>query len=618
MTSTSAANPKSPKLPLLSVPCLFRAILLSFKSKENPSFHSSSIMTLFLHIYKIGNISVYFRSLIINLLNHSSLLENTQISSFRYSSQLEFLHKYCPNTNLSVHSTRTSKGRQFSVPYHLKIKALSLYHGFDISVNELYTLLLNFLNPNVIEHLELCCNDDLEMLWTNLGSTLSCLTSLSLSHSSRRVDFLCVSLCLSRLTVFKLSCWSLKSVDISNLINLLEFSIYPEDSSLIDVSGLSCLSKIKRIKLNNVSSCDLIHESAVLDDLVLEDVSIKVLETILTNQSNLINCKVSLKVEGLDIPASLKLAMNCNLIHLNFSTDFDDGMDWLFSPSRFPLLKSLSFTHSISDYYVLDLNNCDLLVDLTVSSNHSELACSLSFSISSPLFILKLVLFNLDGDAGIHIIQSCPFLHHLEVYACDFTKVQGVPSLSLDRLEHVYLIEVDGLLTLLPELPLLSSASFCFVDDMKFDVINSKFRQLYSLEVSSWQFVNDFKVPNCSISRLRLSTSPSHALFLNPQFLLSFQTIEHMCLRLPLEIASQNLEPCVIEFPSSLRSLHITGPLFALRDTLIVLNSIVVVSGELYVETDDLLDLAQEWLAEYTKCRPSCKFSLRVRRGSYK
>ncbi|KAL0209284.1 hypothetical protein RCL1_003542 [Eukaryota sp. TZLM3-RCL] len=594
--------------------CLFRSILLSLEYPDQRSFHHSRVATLFLYIYKIGNISKHYRKLIFNLLSQSSLLERIAISSRDHTSQLIFLQKHLPLVNLSIFSEPIHN--HFSCPLNLKMSCLSLGWRFRVDQEPLFNFISNLTHRNTIQQFTLLCAC-FDSLWTTINTTFPSLTSLFYYESSPGIDNVCIPCCLSMLVKFKaMFSYSLNELDVSCLVNLEEFSFSTLNPLLSIVKGLSCLSRIKYLKMFKVSSCDVLHKDVVLCSLVLGNVSLEVMETLLTNQSNLINCRVSLKVESLEFPDSFNHIITSKLTLLDFTTpDYDDGRYSSLSTEGYFNLESLSVSHDLRDYLALDLINCERLCEVNICSNNSDVANSLFLSINVPLFLLKLTVWNLDCDSAHCLIYACSFLKHLDISACNFSRTKETLSFSLNYLEELKLTDVTGLLPLLPVLPRLRVATFYTVDDFDFNFVNTNCKQLCSLEVDGCPLVGDTLKPNSSIWQLSLSTTPSHALFLFPTFFQSFHTLQRLSLTLFLDVQIKTIDPCVIRFPSGLRSLNISGPWFPLKDTLIALNSLVFISGSLYVVNDDDLGAAEDWVTEYSRCRQHCKLLVWARRG---
>ncbi|KAL0222069.1 hypothetical protein RCL1_001923 [Eukaryota sp. TZLM3-RCL] len=487
---------------MLSTQLLRKVFYLYIEQPSNifahVNFHHRSLKLLTL----LGSVSAHFRLLAKNVISDFIVSNSVCIdpSSFlltlpRVSSSQNLSLRYVfedfvpvnPLNILSLHLDVTSDNAT-------DLDVSSYFHAYNFS--RLQNLSLNFINRST----------NLDSLFGTISAQINKIESLSLEGVEVVSSSFSFSSALSSLNSLVIKSWTCKHnsssllLDVGNLTFLESLSVHAKLP--VVVKGLSKLPKLMNLHLFDVIQIDSCHKNARLRNCTLSYLTVSLVNWLVQNQSNLIDCKFHVLasfLQDVDVLAPFVLA---NLLEF-------EAIPWAlnnstFSTSTTPRIEKVSFpsdTLESQDVDTLLFSNCPRLQSIDI-----ECFSALSITVSQTLFVSHISLKGINVLDVVSLLSQCPYVKNLHIeQARGSAELTFLSSLRLPYLSTLSLSWCNNFYQYLPPLNRLLTLKVESVNDFSFVPFSVKFPQLYSCSISQCTFNTSHCSPNFSLKYLTIS-----------------------------------------------------------------------------------------------------------------
>ncbi|KAL0217913.1 hypothetical protein RCL1_008762 [Eukaryota sp. TZLM3-RCL] len=621
----------------LSVPfsCLVKSVVLNLRSLLNssnlffvlededeiPTLQSLSPLLVSLKLLStLGNVSIACRDVVVKALNLFLSESHHFLQIPKHQHLLTLFHKLLPSFPFSIYLCPSLlEGCQLN---GLSIHALQLVPAsvsFCKDIVQLFHTHSNCLNISKLV-IDSVCN---ESLLDFIGSNLCSLESLVISDSDSffpedQISTLIFPNSLARLSSLKLNVSFCFTIDVSNLVNLIQLDVRAAEVTLVGVSRLPCLQDFS---VSDVKFCDPPSPYALFKSVSLYNLDSTCFQAILGRQSNFSQC-TKFVLSYCSIPQSCEWVTNFNCKYLSVLLY---NPVKLYSTSNLSLVEELAL--DVSNIAETNLVNCSRLSRFSIKGPGSLLYNPPSppdnLSVSPCFQLSKLQLNYTDLGLLLSLLGNCKYLQHLEVSRLKTKKWRDrrnemrdsvnfnqfddilVPVFKLNHLETLIMNQVQaGFFAKLPVLPKLKHLCVSEVQDFDLSCINFKFPCLKLLYVRDCS-LGKMSEPNQSVNTLKLQEIDFSGARTCTNCLSYFHSITH----LSLEIGTHPF--CRVALPPNISTLYIRSPFEVVKDSLLELVSLKAIYGE-FKSTREQMDETRRVIQEYMESRPTLQSTVTV------
>ncbi|KAL0212652.1 hypothetical protein RCL1_006278 [Eukaryota sp. TZLM3-RCL] len=572
--------------------CLFHSLTIFFKSQSSQTILYSVTRSLSL----FGNVSVFFRSLLLEVLTSCLSAPCFSLQVPKSISLLLLLEKLFPHCNfcITAETLRYPCGKLPNDPFVVDFTQGRLNQYQNAPIFPLDDLKKFFENCSMDKVSKFSIKSEINLQLVELLSVkLPVLTELKLlDFTNTYGENLMFPLTFSRLS--SLTCllyWYGEDVtlDVSQLSNLnkLQVSLFGQ------LTGLCSLVNLKELSLSNVNFIDGLHPSARLNSMTVFSVSKELLDVLFQNRANFTCCSIQLKSF---LPEDLVTWGFQD--YLRFYSATRDTSS--FSTTQFPMLERIDVRLNGARAFDLELLDSPRLTILNLYIGSGQL--SLFFG-ASLYFITELCLSKVNSVSVSVLLNKCPYLKRLTLVSISDSVSIAFPS-TLKYLEFFDITKCIVSCKLLPLLPRLKSLTLTDVHDVDSMSVTTKCSTLQNLYLFDCLLIGSL-IPNYTVKSLHITlrSLPFIAMTNYQNIVLSnFCCLERISLNFSLSCH------LTIEFPQcvSFFKFDLAGDM--VKHALNSLPNVFVVSGNVSGPIGD--DFAK-FIADYQRSRARTLVSLK-------